>query len=91
MKGPGYITEEEILPDHWFPRPLDLQELGRFLSYSQSVAASNWSRFRVLVCGPLKGTQFLDPTCDKNLRASSEIWNSLTWVVVVTPGEWRAP
>lgn len=28
VKGPGYSTEKEMLPDNWFPRPLDLQELG---------------------------------------------------------------
>lgn len=28
VKGPRYSTEQEMLPDIWFPRPLDLQELG---------------------------------------------------------------
>lgn len=35
-----------------------------FLSYSQSMASFNWSRFRALVCGPLEETGFLDPTCE---------------------------
>lgn len=27
-KGPEHSTEQEMLPDNWFPRYLDLQELG---------------------------------------------------------------
>lgn len=27
-EGPRYSTDEDMVPDHWFPRPLDLQDSG---------------------------------------------------------------